>query len=44
MRRAIFEFIEVFYNRNRMHSTLGYCSPVEYEATMFPRTRIASAT
>ena len=39
----VFEFIEVFYNRQRMHSTLGYCSPAEYEATMFPRTRIASA-
>ncbi len=30
-RSAIFEYIEVFYNRNRMHSTLGYVSPVEYE-------------
>jgi len=28
---AIFEYIEVFYNRKRMHSTLGYLSPVEYE-------------
>lgn len=28
---AIFEYIEVFYNRKRMHSTLGYMSPVEYE-------------
>ena len=43
VRRAIFEFIEVFYNRQRLHSTLGYCSPAEYETTMFPRTRIASA-
>ena len=43
VRRAIFEFIEVFYNRRRLHSTLGYCSPAEYEATMFPCTRIASA-
>ena len=30
-RRAIFEFIEVFYNRNRLHSTLGYLTPAEYE-------------
>ena len=43
VRRAIFEFIEVFYNRRRLHSTLGYVPPAEYEATMFPRTRIASA-
>jgi transposase InsO family protein len=28
----IFEYIEVFYNRNRRHSMLGYQSPAEYEA------------
>ena len=28
----IFEYIEVFYNRQRCHSTLGYHSPAEYEA------------
>jgi transposase InsO family protein len=28
---AIFEYIEVFYNRQRLHSTLDYLSPVEYE-------------
>jgi transposase InsO family protein len=26
----IFEYIEIFYNRKRIHSTLGYMSPVEY--------------
>ena len=31
-RRAIFEYIEVFYNRVRRHSTLGYLSPTEYES------------
>ena len=31
-RLAVFEFIEVFYNRRRLHSSLGYCSPAEYEA------------
>lgn len=28
---AIFEYIEIFYNRKRRHSALGYLSPVEYE-------------
>ena len=30
-RSAIFEYIEIFYNRKRLHSTLGYLSPAEYE-------------
>jgi len=28
---SIFEYIEVFYNRERRHSTLGYCSPMIFE-------------
>lgn len=31
-RKAIFEWIEVFYNRQRLHSSLGYRSPADYEA------------
>jgi len=27
----IFEYIEVWYNRKRLHSTLGYLSPLEFE-------------
>ena len=28
---AIFEYIEVFYNRQRLHSSLGYLSPEQFE-------------
>ena len=31
VRAEIFEYIEVFYNRIRRHSRLGYLSPMEYE-------------
>jgi transposase InsO family protein len=31
-RAAIFEYIEVFYNRQRIHSSLGYVSPEAFEA------------
>ena len=30
-KQSIFEWIEVFYNRQRIHSSLGYLSPLEYE-------------
>ena len=30
-RTAIFNYIEVFYNRQRLHQTLDYVSPVSYE-------------
>jgi transposase InsO family protein len=30
-RGAVFEFIEVFYNRRRLHSSLGHLSPAEWE-------------
>ena len=26
----VFECVELFYNRKRMHASLGYLSPVEY--------------
>ena len=34
-RTAVFEFIEVFYNRQRLHSSLGYRSPADFETTHF---------
>ena len=30
VRRDLFRYIELFYNRKRLHSVLGYMSPVEY--------------
>ena len=30
-RLAVFEFIEGYYNRSRLHSRLGYRSPAEFE-------------
>lgn len=32
--QKIFEYIEIFYNRKRMHSSNNYLSPVEYEEKM----------
>ncbi len=32
LRRAVFEYIEGWYNTRRLHSTLGYLSPAQYEA------------
>ncbi|MGB0360623.1 MAG: IS3 family transposase, partial [Endozoicomonas sp.] len=31
MRQAVFEYIEVDYNRTRRHGSLGYVSPEKYE-------------
>lgn len=33
---AVFEYIEVFYNRIRRHSTLGYLSPAQFEDRLTP--------
>lgn len=31
-KQSIFEYVEIFYNRQRLHSTLGYLTPNEFEA------------
>ena len=36
-RASIFEYVEVFYNRVRRHSSLGYVSPAEFERTHNPK-------
>lgn len=40
-RQAIFEWLEVFYNRQRRHSALGYLSPVAFEARNWEEVRAA---
>ena len=34
VKRDLFEYIELFYNRKRMHGFLGYISPVEYRMAL----------
>ena len=43
-KRALFDYIEVFYNQRRRHSTLGYLSPAVYErqASHSPMSRDAA--
>lgn len=38
-RAELFEYLEVFYNRVRRHSSLGFLSPVEYERTYNQKRR-----
>lgn len=33
-RTILFDYIEVFYNRSRRHSSLGYLSPLDYESSL----------
>ncbi len=40
-RLAIFEYIEVFYNRSRLHSSIGYLSPAEFESSTMTEARAA---
>jgi putative transposase len=42
-RRSLFEYLEVFYNRKRRHSSLGDVSPVVYEQRWWAKTAADSA-
>jgi putative transposase len=41
-RTALFEYIEVFYNRQRRHSALGYLSPDAYERRWTTQTSVVA--
>ncbi|MDY6827601.1 MAG: IS3 family transposase [Bacillota bacterium] len=40
LRSAIFEYFEAFYNRKRLHSSLGYLSPMEFEERWFNQVKL----
>ena len=40
-RTAIFEYLEGFYNRKRLHSALGYRSPADYEQDRMQKANVA---
>jgi transposase InsO family protein len=42
VRHAVFDYIELFYNRQRLHSSLGYLTPTEYEAIHQPNAAQAA--
>ena len=39
--KMIFEYIEVWYNRQRLHSSLGFKSPVQYESEQLTTALVA---
>jgi len=42
VRMAVFEFIEIYYNRKRIQKELGYLSPAEYESRVDKVTEVAA--
>ncbi len=43
-RQDLFDYVEIFYNRNRRHSALGYISPAEFEATLLKESLFSVST
>ncbi len=41
-RQSIFEYIEVYYNNDRLHSTIGYLTPNEFENNYFSQQQNVS--
>lgn len=42
VRAAVFEYVEVYYNRQRLHSAIGYVAPVEFEAEFDGKEMVAA--
>ena len=42
LHRAVFDYIEGWYNTRRLHSTIGYLSPNQYEARLHNANRLAA--
>ena len=40
-KREIIEYVEIFYNRKRSHSTLGYKTPLQYELDWYNIRNVA---
>jgi transposase InsO family protein len=38
---ALFEYIEIYYNRTRLHSTLDYITPAEYDSNYWQAAQAA---
>ncbi len=43
-KEALFDYIEVFYNHRRRHSTLGQISPAEFGMSTYLRGLVNSST